>query len=291
MSANLAISSEMGKHYVGLAVGVMNSAQKSYNYHGYEVQLTRNENGVVYVNLTEVAKAFPKKNLTQIVNSQEVKEYCESLSKLQNYSLADLLIVKRGGNNNGTWAHQKVALRVAQKLSSEFAVRVDTWIEELLTTGSVSVSRALPQTFAEALRLAADQAERIEQQQKLLAVQNQTIIDLNEANAEMRVKVSYYDQILASKSTVNTTQIAQDYGMSAKKFNIILRNLKIQRKVGGQWILYAPHNTMGYVHSDTFVPEKSTTGKVVMNTKWTQKGRLFLYDILKRNGVLPLIEQ
>ena len=289
--ANLAISSEMGKHYVGLAAGVLNSAQKSYHYHGYEVQLTRNENGVVYVNLTEVAKAFPKKNLTQIVNSQEIKEYCESLSKLQNYSLADLLIVKRGGNDNGTWAHQKVALRVAQKLSSEFAVRVDTWIEELLITGSVSVSRTLPQTFAEALRLAADQAERIEQQQKLLAVQNQTIIDLNEANAEMRVKVSYYDQILASKSTVNTTQIAQDYGMSAKKFNIILRNLKIQRKVGGQWILYAPHNTMGYVHSDTFVPENSTTGKVIMNTKWTQKGRLFLYDVLKRNGIYPLIEQ
>ena len=283
----------MGKHYVGLAVGVMNSAQKSYNYHGYEVQLTRNENGIVYVNLTEVAKAFPSKNLTQIVNSQEIKEYCESLSKLQNYSFADLLIVKKGAPSlgGGTWAHQKVALRVAQKLSSEFAVRVDTWIEELLTAGSVSISKPIPQTFAEALRLAADQAERIEQQQKLLAVQNQTIIDLNEANAEMRVKVSYYDQILASKSTVNTTQIAQDYGMSAKKFNIILRNLKIQRKVGGQWILYAPHNTLGYVHSDTFVPEKSTTSKVVMNTKWTQKGRLFLYDILKRNGIYPLIEQ
>lgn len=150
---------------------------------------------------------------------------------------------------------------------------------------------SIPQTFAEALRLAADQAEQIEQQQKLLVAQNQTIIDLNEANAEMRVKVSYYDQILASKSTVTTTQIAQDYGMSAKKFNIILRNLKIQRKVGGQWILYAPHNTVGYVHSDTFVPENSTTGKVVMITKWTQKGRLFLYDVLKRNDILPLIEQ
>lgn len=149
----------------------------------------------------------------------------------------------------------------------------------------------IPQTLPEALRLAADQAEQIEEQQKLLLAQNEQIRDLNEANAEMRVKVSYYDQILASKSTVTTTQIAQDYGMSAKKFNIELRNLKIQRKVGGQWILYAPYNTMGYVHSDTFVPEKSTTGKVVMTTKWTQKGRLFLYETLKQKGVLPLIEQ
>ncbi len=48
---------------------------------------------------------------------------------------------------------------------------------------------------------------------------------------------------------------------------------------------------MGYVHSDTFIPENSTTGKVVMVTKWLQKGRLFLYEILKKNNVLPLIER
>lgn len=104
-----------------------------FSYNGSEVSMTRNENGVVYVNLTEFAKPFPSKNLTQIINSQEIKEYCEALSKLQNYSLADLLLVKRGGNDNGTWAHQKVALRVAQKLSPDFAVWVDTKIEEILT--------------------------------------------------------------------------------------------------------------------------------------------------------------
>lgn len=53
-----------------------------FNYNGSNVSMTRNENGIVYVNLTEVAKAFPNKNLTQIVNSQEIKDYCESLSKL-----------------------------------------------------------------------------------------------------------------------------------------------------------------------------------------------------------------
>lgn len=163
---------------------------------------------------------------------------------------------------------------------------INRWIE-LETADQPKV----PTTFREALLLAAAQQEQIEQQQKLLAAQSQTIIDLNEVNAEMRVKVSYYDQILASKSTVTTTQIAQDYGMSAKKFNIILRNLKIQRKVGGQWILYAPHNTMGYVHSDTFIPDNSISGKVVMTTKWTQKGRLFLYETLKRNNILPTIER
>lgn len=149
----------------------------------------------------------------------------------------------------------------------------------------------VPTSFREALLLAAAQQEQIEEQQKLLVAQGRTIADQNAAIAELHERTSYLDQILNSKSTVTTTQIAQDYGMSAKKFNIELRNLKIQRKVGGQWILYAPYNTMGYVHSETFIPECSTTGKVIMTTKWTQKGRLFLYETLKNKDILPLIEQ
>lgn len=180
-------------------------------------------------------------------------------------------------------------LYVATKFNDEARAKLILRWEELETEATKQYQ--VPTSFREALLLAAAQQEQIEEQQKLLVAQNEQIRDLNEANAEMRVKVSYYDQILASKSTVTTTQIAQDYGMSAKKFNTELRNLKIQRKVGGQWILYAPYNTMGYVHSETFIPECSTTGKVVMVTKWTQKGRLFLYETLKKKGVLPLIER
>ncbi len=180
-------------------------------------------------------------------------------------------------------------LYVATKFNDEARAKLILRWEELETEAAKQYQ--VPTSFREALLLAAAQQEQIEEQQKLLVAQNEQLRDLNEANAEMRVKVSYYDQILASKSTVTTTQIAQDYGMSAKKFNIELRNLKIQRKVGGQWILYAPYNTMGYVHSETFIPECSTTGKVVMTTKWTQKGRLFLYETLKKKGILPLIER
>lgn len=165
---------------------------------------------------------------------------------------------------------------------------INRWIE--LETEAAKQYQ-VPTSFREALLLAAAQQEQIEEQQKLLVAQGQTIADQNAAIAELHERTSYLDQILNSKSTVTTTQIAQDYGMSAKKFNIELRNLKIQRKVGGQWILYAPYNTMGYVHSETFIPECSTTGKVVMTTKWTQKGRLFLYETLKKKGVLPLIER
>lgn len=150
---------------------------------------------------------------------------------------------------------------------------------------------AIPQTYAQALQLAADQAKQIEEQQALLLAQGEAIAEKDKAIAELHEKTSYLDQILQSKDTVTTTQIAQDYGMSAKKFNVELRNMKIQRKVGGQWILYSPYNTMGYVHSETFIPENSKTRKVVMLSKWTQKGRLFLYEELKKRDILPLIEK
>lgn len=109
---------------------------------------------------------------------------------------------------------------------------------------------------------------------------------------EYEPKASYYDKILKSKSLMNTTVIAQDYGMSAVAFNSKLHELRIQHKVGGQWILYSEHQGYGYVHSETFEFEgMDGNTRVKMTTKWTQKGRLFLYEKLKANGILPTIEQ
>ena len=150
----------------------------------------------------------------------------------------------------------------------------------------------VPQSFAEALMLAAKQQQQIDEQQKQLEANSKEIVELNGAIAEMKPKVTYVDMILASKETVSTTQIAQDYGYSAKAFNVLLRNFGIQHKVGGQWILYAKFLPYGYVQSDTIaITHRNGSAGSVMHTKWTQKGRLFLYDELKEHDVFPLIEQ
>ena len=150
----------------------------------------------------------------------------------------------------------------------------------------------VPQSFSEALLLAAKQQQEIEEKQKQIEAQTAQINELDSAVKEMQPKVTYVDTILSSKETVTTTQIAQDYGKSAKAFNVLLRNFGIQRKVGGQWILYAKYISFGYVQSET-VSITHSDGRIgsVMHTKWTQKGRLFLYNELKEHEILPLIEK
>ena len=134
-----------------------------------------------------------------------------------------------------------------------------------------------------ATTLKEEKAKRLEAEQQCEA-QKQII-------GEMEKKVSYLDLILSSTSTMTITQIAQDYGMSGQRMNKLLHGLRIQYKVGDQWILYAEYKDKCYVSSETihFVTSEGIPC-TTLNTKWTQKGRLFLYDILKKEGILPKME-
>ena len=110
--------------------------------------------------------------------------------------------------------------------------------------------------------------------------------------AELKPKADYYDDILKNKGLVTITQIAKDYGMSGQEMNRILNELVVQYKQSEQWLLYAKHHNKGYTHSET-IPFTHSDGRkdIRMTTKWTQKGRIFLYNLLKENGILPVIEQ
>ena len=110
--------------------------------------------------------------------------------------------------------------------------------------------------------------------------------------AELKPKADYTDRILRSKGTVTVTSIAKDYGMSGSAFNKLLHELKVQFKQGNIWLLYKDHHDKGYTHSKSFDYEDSHgLPQTRMSTEWTQKGRLFLYELLKKNGFLPMIER
>lgn len=108
---------------------------------------------------------------------------------------------------------------------------------------------------------------------------------------EMKPKASYYDEILKTPNTVLVSQIAKDYGMSAMKLNGILSDKKIQYKRNGQWLLYQTYAEKGYTRSETHIWDHYGRSSCSVQTKWTQKGRQFIYELLKADGILPLCEK
>ena len=136
--------------------------------------------------------------------------------------------------------------------------------------------------MARALQIANKQIENL---RLTTAMQEQQI-------SELKPKADYTDRILQSSDLVNTNQIAKDYGMSARSLNKKLHSLGVQYSQGGQWLLYSKYQNKSYTSSETFeIEHKNGTKSVSMRTKWTQKGRLFIYELLKSNGILPLIEK
>lgn len=138
------------------------------------------------------------------------------------------------------------------------------------------------QIMARALKMANHSIESLKGRCKFLGEQ---VVEQQQIITELQPKANYVDMILQSKSLVTITQIAKDYGMSGRKLNKILKELKIQYKVGGQWVLYSKYQNGGYVHSRTIdITRTDGRADVTMQTEWTQKGRLFLYEELKKHG-------
>ena len=132
------------------------------------------------------------------------------------------------------------------------------------------------------------QVVKVEEQNRELESRNAYLEDIS---AYQKPLTDYARPILSSQQTVTVTQIAQDYGFTAVRFNELLMHLRIQHKVGGQWILYAPYVHRGYVQSvSSYFVQPDGEVQVKVHTRWTQVGRLFLYEELKKAGILPLIE-
>ena len=143
--------------------------------------------------------------------------------------------------------------------------------------------------MARALQFANRQLTEVRHQNELLegtvAIQSQQII-------EMKPKASYYDVVLNCKDAVAITTIAKDYGKSGRWLNEYLHDLGVQFRQGKIWLLYQKYAQHGYTATKTHsYPGSDGIMHSKIHTYWTQKGRLFIYELLKDNGILPLIEQ
>lgn len=214
---------------------------------------------------------------------------CDRLN--DSYEKLGLLKIEQGyytHENTGNQQHRECLLTKIQTMdlmtgyNIELRIKVNRRWEEL-EKAQTKINPRL--TLVEALRAYADEVERNEKLKGEIEVKNVLI-------AEYEPKVTYYDQILASTDTITVTQIAKDYGMTAQELNKLLHENKIQFKQSGQWILYKEYAKLGYTKSHTTpITYKDGRKGDQLHTRWTQKGRLFLYELLKQKGHLPLIEQ
>lgn len=187
----------------------------------------------------------------------------------------------------------RLAMKAKNEAAEKFQAKVaDEIIPSIRKHGGYIVGQEKmsdDELIAKALIVAhskiAEKQAQIETLTKEIGIKDQVI-------GELKPKADYTDRILKNPGLVTITQIAKDYGMSAIEMNKKLHELGVLYKQSDQWMLYSRYHSMGYTHSETVdIVRADGRSDIKMNTKWTQKGRLFLYNLLKQNGELPLIER
>ncbi len=212
------------------------------------------------------------------------------------------LMQVKSETNNGGYKYQPCyslnkteCLYIATKFNDEARAKLVIRWKKLEKANQPKV----PATYIEALKAvikAEEEKQQLalenkEQQETILRISKENV-ELGNKITEMLPKVNYYDRIIASGCSCTITQIAQDYGMSAIAMNKLLHEWKIQHKVGKQWIVNYKYLPNGYVYNREIpIDCKNGTTTIKYNTEWTVKGRIFLYNELKKHGILPLLER
>lgn len=184
-------------------------------------------------------------------------------------------------------------LYVATKFNDEARAKLVIRWEELERKARASMLQ-LPD-FTDPAEAAMAWAKEY-REKKVLMVENKQLeeenIQLALENQELKNDKNYLDLIMRSKALLTVSQIAQDYGMSGKALNKKLSELGIQYSINGQWILYAKYKDCGYVSSRSIdIVRANGMPDVVLHTEWTQAGRKFLYEELKKVGIIPMLER
>jgi len=184
-------------------------------------------------------------------------------------------------------------LYVATKFNDEARAKLVLRWEELEQKQRAQMLQ-LPD-FTDPAEAARAWAQEYEQKQ-VLAIENKRLeeenIQLVIENQELKNDKNYLDIIMRSKELLTISQIAQDYGMSGKAMNKLLADMGVQYSINGQWILYAKYKDCGYVSSRSIEFIRNNGQRDYrLHTEWTQAGRKFLYEELKKQGIIPMIEK
>lgn len=258
-----------------------------FEYNGNSISFGKEGN--VMVNATEMAKPFGKR-CNDFLSTKQTNELINSLSAKTGIPATGLVTVNQGGNNQGTWMHEDLALVFAQWLSPDFYLWCNDRIKELLQYGMTATQPTLEQminnpdlviSLATQLKNERDEKQRLQAQ----AEQQQVTIELQSKElTKTAPKVSYYDNHLQSVNTQTSTQAAKQIGMDAEKLHKKLKEIGIIYRQSGQWMLHVPYSTWG-LHStrtQTYTRSDGSVGTSVY-TVWTTKGVRFIIALYE-NG-------
>ncbi|WP_302821044.1 phage antirepressor KilAC domain-containing protein [Fusobacterium ulcerans] len=262
------------------------------------------EKGIASLNLEDVARGLGFEK-TEIKNGKEyksirwatIKKYLEEIGFANKLS-KDLKVIGTsvdgiGNTNLPEYIQENIFYKLCMKANNEVARKFqDLVCDEILPSirknGMYAVDNLLDnpdlaiQAFTK-LKEEREQRKILESKVENLVVENET---QKQIISEIQPVKDYMDTILSSEDTMTISQIGADYGKSGIELNKILYRQGLIRKVGGQWILYKEHMNKGYTKSETVpIPQKDGRDKLVINTKWTQKGRLKIHEILTSIGI------
>lgn len=262
----------------------MNTKLQTWNYESSEIRTIEKDGEPWFVGkdvATILEYSNPRKALADHVDAEDKGvTKCDTLGGVQ-----DLTIINESGLYslvlssklpNAKKFKRWVTNEVLPSIRKHGAYMTEQTLERALTSPDFLIELAT--------QLKAEQEQR-KQLETTVAVQEQQI-------AELQPKASYYDVVLNCKDLLSITSIAKDYGKSGVWLNRYLHQNGVQYKQGNNWLLYQKYAEKGYTSTKTQTfPGADGQQHTKVHTYWTQKGRLFIYDLLKANGLLPLIEQ
>lgn len=250
----------------------MSNEIKTFEHPEFGSIRTTEQNGEPWFVAKDIAERLGYSN-----PNEAIQDHVDEEDKLNSKTLSSL--GQRGGwliNESGLYS-----LVLSSKLPN--AKKFKRWVTS-------DVLPSIRRTGGYIAAKADDTPEEI--MARALLIANDTIQRQKKQIEADRPKVSYCDEILRCENAILATTIAKDYGMSAVAFNRKLNELGIQYKRGGTWFLYDKYADKGYTRSETYkYADGDGRNCASVSTKWTQKGRLFLYERLKEAGITPCVEQ
>lgn len=275
-----------------------NNIQTFYNNEFGELEVIRND-GKFWFPATKCAVILGYTN-----PQKAIRDHCKGVN--------ETFMPSAGGIQKTKIITEGDLYRIIIRSKLDSAMRFETWVfDEVLPSIRKHGAYIIPDLLKELQinteknvqlikTLTEEQQERIMIEERNRKLERETeqlrikatnweskVKHLSEMLESTKPKLSYYNTILDNPEAVSVTLIAKDYGMSAVAFNAMLHDMGIQYRVSGTWELYQNFANNGYTHGNVHMTK---TGQVKIHTCWTQKGRLFLYEFLKQNGVLPKIE-